>query len=173
MVTIQNPLEVRYRCYSGHRYIFTNNIIPILYHNRYNYKYNLYLYNTQAMSLVRLYNKKTKTTYVYESESYWDPDKQQPRNRRRLIGRIDPATGEIVPTGRPGRRPASSGDAADVPDRVAPEQGTRDTVGDIIGYKNLQISQLKDRIRELELRCSRYEQTLDRIRSLADPDRSR
>lgn len=38
------------------------------------------------------------TVYVYESESYWDKDLKQPRNRRKLIGKIDPNTGEIVPT---------------------------------------------------------------------------
>lgn len=38
------------------------------------------------------------TVYVYESESYWDKDLKQPRNRRKLIGKIDPDTGEIIPT---------------------------------------------------------------------------
>ncbi len=50
------------------------------------------------MSLVKLTNKKTGITYVYESESYWDKEKKQPRNKRKLIGKIDPQTGEIVPT---------------------------------------------------------------------------
>lgn len=51
------------------------------------------------MSLVKNTNKKTGVTYVYESESYWDKEKKQPRNKRKLIGRIDEETGEIVPTG--------------------------------------------------------------------------
>lgn len=50
------------------------------------------------MSRVKATNKKTGITYVYESESYWDKEKKQPRNRRKLIGKIDPVTGEIVPT---------------------------------------------------------------------------
>ena len=37
-------------------------------------------------------------TYVYESQSYRDKETKQPRARRKLIGRIDEATGEIVPT---------------------------------------------------------------------------
>ena len=46
------------------------------------------------------------TTYVYDSVSYWDKEKQQPRSKRKLIGKIDPVTGEIVPTGgRRGRKP--------------------------------------------------------------------
>lgn len=43
-------------------------------------------------------NKKTGTTYVYESISYWDKDKQQSRARRKCIGKLDPETKEIVPT---------------------------------------------------------------------------
>jgi hypothetical protein len=34
--------------------------------------------------------------YVYEVESYWDPAKKQPRQRRRYLGRMDPQTGEIL-----------------------------------------------------------------------------
>lgn len=56
------------------------------------------------MSLVKNTNKKTGVTYVYESESYWDKEKKQPRNKRKLIGRIDEETGEVVPTGGHGRR---------------------------------------------------------------------
>ncbi|MCH4012826.1 MAG: hypothetical protein LKE64_00635 [Solobacterium sp.] len=55
------------------------------------------------MSIVKYFNKKTGVTYVYESESYWDKEKKQPRNRRKMIGKIDPVTGEIVPAGRKGR----------------------------------------------------------------------
>lgn len=55
------------------------------------------------MSIVKSKNKKTGITYVYESESYWDKEKKQPRNRRKLIGKLDEA-GNIIPTGRQGRR---------------------------------------------------------------------
>ena len=56
------------------------------------------------MSLVKLKDKRTGTTYVYESESYWDKEKKQPRARRKLIGKLDEETGEIVPTGKSGRK---------------------------------------------------------------------
>ena len=42
-------------------------------------------------------NKKTGITYAYESISYWDKEKQQPRSRRKYIGRVDDETGEIIP----------------------------------------------------------------------------
>lgn len=56
------------------------------------------------MSLVKLKDKRSGTTYVYESESYWDKEKKQPRSRRKLIGKLDEETGEIVPTGKSGRK---------------------------------------------------------------------
>ena len=37
------------------------------------------------MSQVKVTNKKSGITYVYESESYWDKEKKQPRNKRKLI----------------------------------------------------------------------------------------
>ena len=41
-------------------------------------------------------NKKTGIKYAYESISYWDKEKQQPRSKRKYIGRVDENTGEII-----------------------------------------------------------------------------
>ena len=41
-------------------------------------------------------NKKTGVKYAYESISYWDKEKQQPRSKRKYLGRVDPETGEII-----------------------------------------------------------------------------
>lgn len=56
------------------------------------------------MSIIKQYHKDTDTTYVYESESYWDPELKQARSRRKCIGKIDPETGEMIPTGKRGRK---------------------------------------------------------------------
>lgn len=56
------------------------------------------------MSIVNHKDKRTGVTYVYESTSYWDKEKKQPRSKRTLIGKLDEATGEIVPTGKSGRK---------------------------------------------------------------------
>ena len=56
------------------------------------------------MSIVKNKDKRTGITYVYESESYWDKEKQQPRSRRTLIGKLDEETGEIIPTDGRGRK---------------------------------------------------------------------
>lgn len=50
------------------------------------------------MSLVYLKNKKNGVTYVYESSGYWDKEKQQARNLRTCIGKLDPVTGKIIPS---------------------------------------------------------------------------
>lgn len=49
-------------------------------------------------SIIKSYDKRSGNTYFYESESYWDKDKQQPRSRRKLIGKLDLETGEMIPT---------------------------------------------------------------------------
>lgn len=43
-------------------------------------------------------NKKTGVKYAYESISYWDKEKNQPRSKRRYLGRVDPVTNEIIPS---------------------------------------------------------------------------
>lgn len=50
------------------------------------------------MSLVYLKNKKNGVTYVYESVGYWDKEKKQARNNRKCIGKLDPVTGDFVPS---------------------------------------------------------------------------
>ena len=44
-------------------------------------------------------DKKTGIKYAYESISYWDKEKKQPRSKRKYIGKVDPVTGEIIPSG--------------------------------------------------------------------------
>lgn len=50
------------------------------------------------MAIVKQLDKRSGITYAYESKSYWDKEKKQARCKRTLIGRVDPITGEIVPT---------------------------------------------------------------------------
>lgn len=52
------------------------------------------------MPLTYLKNKKNSCTYVYESENYWDKEKQQSRSRRTCIRKLDPHTGELVASKR-------------------------------------------------------------------------
>lgn len=56
------------------------------------------------MAIIQQYHRDTNTTYVYESTSYWDAEKAQSRSKRKCIGKIDPVTGNMVPTGKRGRQ---------------------------------------------------------------------
>jgi hypothetical protein len=56
------------------------------------------------MAIVHQHDKRSGITYAYESHSYWDKEKKMTRAKRKLIGRVDPQTGEIVPTDGRGRK---------------------------------------------------------------------
>lgn len=56
------------------------------------------------MYITKRLDKRSGSTYVYECESQWDPKRKQPRQHATLIGKVDAATGEIVPTDGRGRR---------------------------------------------------------------------
>lgn len=45
-------------------------------------------------------NKATGVVYVYEATSAWDKEKKQPRNKQIFVGKIDPKTGEFIPSKR-------------------------------------------------------------------------
>ena len=60
--------------------------------------------------MVKQLDKRSGITYIYESASYWDREKKQPRSKRTLIGRLNPTTGEIVPTDGRGKRRAQKED---------------------------------------------------------------
>jgi transposase len=40
------------------------------------------------------------TTYIYESIGVWDKEKKQTRHKRKCIGKLDPDTGELIPSKR-------------------------------------------------------------------------
>ncbi|TYC82188.1 transposase, partial [Acetobacterium wieringae] len=50
------------------------------------------------MGIIYQTNKKTGITYAYQNESYWDKEKKQSRAKRKLLGKVDPVTGDIIST---------------------------------------------------------------------------
>ena len=50
------------------------------------------------MGIIHQKDKRSGITYAYESTSYWDKEKKQSRANRKLIGRVDTETGNIIPT---------------------------------------------------------------------------
>lgn len=49
-------------------------------------------------SIVYQIDKKTGAKYAFESVSYWDKEKKQPRSKRKYLGKVDPETGNIIPS---------------------------------------------------------------------------
>ena len=72
------------------------------------------------MGIVYQKDKRTGITYAYESKAFWDKEKKQSRAKRRLIGRVDPETGEIVPTDGRGRKRSPYYDPGADPERDLP-----------------------------------------------------
>ncbi len=51
------------------------------------------------MAIVK-YRNQSGTLYAYEQISEWDPVRRQSRSKRKLLGRVDEETGEIIKTMR-------------------------------------------------------------------------
>jgi hypothetical protein len=59
----------------------------------------------ENMAIIYQHDKRSGITYAYESIATWDKEKKMSRAKRTLIGRVDPNTGEIVPTDGRNRKP--------------------------------------------------------------------
>ena len=112
------------------------------------------------MAIVNVYNKDRDVTYVYDSYSYWDKEKKQPRSKRKLIGKLDPVTGEIVPTGKRGR-PRSTPANSDTNQSALYEQSLH-----TISARDAEISDLKREMTVLQKENQRLHKIIDQISSL-------
>ncbi len=118
-------------------------------------------------SVIKQLNKQTGITYVYESESYWDKAKKQPRSRRKLIGKIDEKTGEIVPTGAKGTN--QKGKLTDVPETASADVDLHALCmrqAEQLRQNEAVISALKKQVMELTLSVSECKMRLSKIGEL-------
>ena len=107
------------------------------------------------MAIIRQYHKDTDTTYVYESESYWDEEKKQSRSKRRLIGKVDPVTGEIIPTGKRGRKGKEKAKTTSSADLAAAEKK--------IGELSLELNSCKARVTDLSAENQRLRELISQM----------
>ncbi|MDI9469060.1 MAG: hypothetical protein QM296_02520 [Bacillota bacterium] len=68
------------------------------------------------MAIVYQHDKRYGITYAYDSEAYWDKETKKRRAKRKLIGRVDPETGEIVPTDGRNRKAMQNKEAGEEED---------------------------------------------------------
>ena len=102
--------------------------------------------------------------YVYESTSYWDADEQQSRSKRRVIGKLDPETGEIIPTGKRGRKKTRSLEAEEPAPRRASEKENQI----LIRQQQIEISTLKEQVSSLTDENRRLRAALTKAGTLAE-----
>ena len=117
------------------------------------------------MAIIKQYHKDTDTPYVYESISYWDAEKGQSRSKRRVIGKIDPETGETIPTGRRGRTKKNDTSSPNTDISVVPE-ANRDDQNRILELE-LSNASLTSRIAELEAELRKYQSIIGKISALS------
>ena len=120
------------------------------------------------MAIIDVYNKQRNVTYVYDSESYWDKDLKQPRSHRKLIGKRDPVTNEIIPTGKRGRKKsASSDEKAAAPSDTESREPLEDALR-LIQEKDAQILNLRQELSAVEKENRIYRSTLQQASALLD-----
>ena len=100
------------------------------------------------MAIIKQFDKRSGITYVYDSKSYYDKEKKCSRAKRTLIGKIDPDTGEMIPTD--GRNKG----AKSKPNTVSPEVD-----------KDKRIQELEDENRQLKLQISAFKKEIERIQA--------
>lgn len=117
------------------------------------------------MALIRQYRKATDTVYVLDAERIYDPEKKQTRYvHRRLIGKVDPSSGEVIPTGkrgRPRKNPAAK-NAQDEQEKVTASNGQ--TIAELTA----RIEQLQQELAESKEQISSMNSIMQSIQRLLD-----
>lgn len=115
------------------------------------------------MAIVKQYHKDSDTTYVYESTSYWDAEKGQSRSKRKVIGKVDPVTGEVVPTGGRGRKRKN-------PEADPTEAAQKSLACDIetIRRQQIEISTLGEKVAALEAENRRLKSVIRKAAQAAE-----
>ena len=98
------------------------------------------------MAIIKQFDKRSGITYVYDSKSFYDKEKKCSRAKRTLIGKIDPVTGEIVPTD--GRNKGAKSKRKDISPDID---------------KDKRIHELEVENRQLKLQITALSKELDRI----------
>ena len=92
-------------------------------------------------------DKKTGIKYAYESFSYWDKEKKQPRSKRKYLGPVDPDTNEIIykseePSRKASKSPADSSKTEELKRELAERDGIIKSLREEIRKKDLEYKKL-------------------------------
>ena len=110
------------------------------------------LERSSIMSIVRYTNKKTGAVTLYESTSHYDPVTKQSRPIRKYLGRLDPETGELIPSTKRKKKETTPAQASstDLELKAALEEKTRECMD-----MARRIKVLEDEIKKLRAAMSR------------------
>ena len=110
------------------------------------------LERSSIMSIVRYTNKKTGAVTLYESTSHYDPVTKQSRPIRKYLGRLDPETGELIPSTKRKKKETTPAQASstDLELKAALEEKTRECMD-----MERRIKVLEDEIKKLRAAMSR------------------
>ena len=118
------------------------------------------------MAIVHVYNRARGVTYVYESQSYWDKELKQPRSNRKLIGKLDPDTGEIVPTGKKGRTKQDQDPEKKSGYSVTDSKTSADQTRRLLKEKDAEILSLKKQLSAAEREIANYRQLIQQAHAV-------
>ena len=99
------------------------------------------------MAIIKQFDNRSGITYVYDSKSYYDKEKKCSRAKRTLIGKLDPDSGEIIPTD--GRNKGAKSKDKTFPKKV---------------NKDKRILELEDENRQLKLQIDALKKELSRLK---------
>ena len=117
------------------------------------------------MAIIKQYHKDTDTTYVYESTSYWDPELKQARSQRKCIGKIDPETGEMIPTGKRGKKNTAS-EGKNSNEDYSKLLASYENVKKENLALNTRIASLEKELSDTSKELARYRNTLNKVNEL-------
>ena len=118
------------------------------------------------MAIIDVYNKQRNVTYVYDSTSYWDKNIKQPRSHRKLIGKRDPITGEIIPTGTRGRKKSTQNSDNHTLNSETKDQAQYSKAIKTIEEKDQTILELRQQLAASEHENFRLRQIIAQVNSL-------
>ena len=111
-------------------------------------------------SIVYQIDKKTGAKYAFESISYWDKDKKQPRSKRKYLGKVDPETGDIIP---------SRGRSVHSEEKSPLEKDDLVALHKEIAERDRTINELRQKVDEITAKYEKLLETVQKVRAMVEP----
>lgn len=102
------------------------------------------------------------TVYVYRSTSVWDSEKGYPVPKRTLVGKLDPVSGELIPTRKQNRKKGRAD---------AKEQAAGDAVPGETAQPGAQTPEHRPSAQDMPEVWREYQETIDRLQRELDEER--